>query len=220
MEELTKADIVQIQRRNAVFELVTAEFPHSLCQKECRLGADQRGSWSMSLTYGEIEFKSLFQVFKWIQSNWKDCDNSEYNAFNMPGGTFVDLGHGTGKGILSGAFMHQFERCWGIEILESLVDVSINMKAAYDRYIAEVDSDEYLELFGWPKEHAASFEVVNGDMFQIDWSGADFVFANSTCFPQEMMEQIYQSSLKCKKGTWFVTMSRILPHAKMSFEQP
>ena len=39
------------------------------------------------------------------------------------------------------------------------------MKAVYDRYIAEVDSDEYLELFGWRKEQAPSFEVTNGDMF-------------------------------------------------------
>jgi hypothetical protein len=28
-----------------------------------------------------------------------------------------------------------------------------------------------------------------------------------------MMERIYQQSLKCKKGTWFVTMSKRLPHA-------
>jgi len=47
----------------------------------------------------------------------------------------VDLGHGTGKGILSGAFMHQFERCWGIEILESLQNVSIRMKDVYDGYV-------------------------------------------------------------------------------------
>ena len=40
------------------------------------------------------------------------------------------------------------------------------------------------------------------------------VFANSTCFGGPMMEQIYEQSLKCKKGTWFVTMSKRLPHAE------
>ena len=52
-----------------------------------------------------------------------------------------------------------------------------------------------------------------GDIFQIMWHDADMVFANSTCFTQDMMERIYQQSLKCKKGTWFVTMSKRLPHA-------
>ena len=40
------------------------------------------------------------------------------------------------------------------------------------------------------------------------------VFCNSTCFTNEMMERIYQTALKCKKGTWFVTMSKRLPHAE------
>ena len=29
-----------------------------------------------------------------------------------------------------------------------------------------------------------------------------------------MMEAIYQKTLKCKKGTWFITMSKKLPHAE------
>ena len=50
------------------------------------------------MTYGEVEFKSFALVFKWIQI--------KYNAFSAPGGTFCDIGHGTGKGMLSGAFVH------------------------------------------------------------------------------------------------------------------
>ena len=61
----------------------------------------------------------------------------------------MDLGHGTGKGILSGAFMHQFERCWGIEILESLQNVSIRLKDVYDGYVQNTPAEEYQELFGW-----------------------------------------------------------------------
>ena len=40
------------------------------------------------------------------------------------------------------------------------------------------------------------------------------LFVNSTCFTAEMMENIYQMGLKCKKGSWFVTMSKRLPHAE------
>ena len=76
-------------------------------QKESKRERLEQGLKSVHLTYGEIEFKSLFQVFKWIQETQKDKDpDSWHNAFNVPGGTFVDLGHGSGKGVLAGALMH------------------------------------------------------------------------------------------------------------------
>lgn len=34
-----------------------------------------------------------------------------------------------------------------------------------------------------------------------------------------MMEQIYQKSLKAKKGTWFMTMTKRLPHAETINEE-
>ena len=39
--------------------------------------------------------------------------------------------------------MHQFDRCWGIEILETLQTVSVDLKAKYDSYISEADPAEY-----------------------------------------------------------------------------
>ena len=50
-------------------------------------------------------------------------------------------------------------------------------------------------------------------MFGIDWTNADFIYANSTCFQESMMDRIYQMSLKCKRGTWFMTMSKPLPRS-------
>ena len=161
-----------------------------------------------------MEFKSLFQVFKWIQKTWKDKDpDCWHNAFNNPGGNFVDLGHGTGKGILAGAMMHQFERCWGIEILESLQNVSLNLKGVYDAYLAETEPASYEQTFGWPVASAPRFEAVQGDIFEHDWSDSDMIFCNSTCFFPEMMERIYLKTLSCRKGTWFISMSKKLPHA-------
>ena len=186
-----------------------------MLQQESRRERNERGLKDINLTYGEIEFKSFFQVFKWIQKTHKDKDpDCWHNAFNNPGGTFVDLGHGTGKGILSGAFMHQFERVWGIEILESLQNISVNLKSVYDTYLAEVEAQQYEQIFGWPVASAPRFEVVLGDIMAIDWHDADMLFCNSTCFNANMMETIYQKTLKCKKGTWFVTMSKRLPHAE------
>ena len=57
--------------------------------------------------YGEVEFNSFFQVFNLIKKVYKDADpECWHNAFNKPGGVFIDLGHGSGKGILAAALTH------------------------------------------------------------------------------------------------------------------
>ena len=77
--------------------------------------------------------------------------------------------------------MHQFDRCWGIEILESLSNISIQVKSAYDTYINEVDPAIYEQTFGWPSNAAPRFEPAHGDIFKLDWAAeADLIFCNST----------------------------------------
>ena len=56
-------------------------------------------------------------------------------------------------------------------------------------------------------------------MFNIDWSDADMIFANSTCFDLAMMENIYEKSLRCKKGTWMLTTTNKLPHTEKARTQ-
>lgn len=76
---------------------------------------------TVNLTYGEVGFEAIYKAFKWIQYNYKDKDTDcWHNAFNKPGGQFIDLGHGTGKGVMIGALMHPFEKSRGIEILDLL----------------------------------------------------------------------------------------------------
>ena len=51
-------------------------------------------------------------------------------------------------------------------------------------------------------------------MFQYNWSDADFIFANLCLFNVTLMEQVYEQSKKCKKGTWLVTMTKRLPYTE------
>ena len=37
--------------------------------------------------------------------------------------------------------MHQFEKCWGIELLESLTQISLNLKNVYENYITLSDPE-------------------------------------------------------------------------------
>ena len=88
------------------------------------------------------------------------------------------------------------------------------MKAAYENYLHSADSTEYEQSFGWPLASAPTFEVILGDIFALDWIDADFIFCNSTCFDSNMMQKLHDMACKCKKGTWFITLSNKLPHAQ------
>ena len=81
-----------------------------------------------------------------------------------------------------------------------------------------MEPETYQQIFGWPASAAPRFDVVLGDIYEHDWSDSDMIFCNSTCFSAEMMERIYEKTLSCKKGAWFVTMSKRLPHAEKIIE--
>ena len=137
---LSEETHAQIEKRNQVFDNIAKDFTYTMGNLKARDETKQKGWTNLSLTYGEIEFKSFYQIFRWIQQTFKDTDpDCWHNAFNNPGGSFIDLGHGTGKGVLCGALMHQFEKSWGIELLESLQALSVEMKAVYDGYVQQVD---------------------------------------------------------------------------------
>ena len=83
---------------------------------------------------------------------------------------------GTGKGVLTACLMHPFDKCMGIELLDNLFHQSTLMKAEYDKTCKGKS---------FPK-----FIVEQGNMLDIDWSEADLVLANSTCFDQDLMQSI------------------------------
>ena len=56
------------------------------------------------------------------------------------------------------------------------------MKENYDSFIASQDPDSFADTLGFTKEMAPRFDVTLGDIFDVDWSSADFIFCNSTCF--------------------------------------
>ena len=55
-----------------------------------------------------------------------------------PGGVFVDLGSGSGKGILAAALTHNFDKCVGIEILDSLAKLSYSLIKHYEEHFKSV----------------------------------------------------------------------------------
>jgi hypothetical protein len=110
--------------------------------------------------------------------------------------------------------MHDFDRCIGVELLESLYNKSVELKSVYDTAARSE------ELTGTPK-----FEVFHDDLLQYDWwTDADIVLANSTCFEYTLMLKIAEKASLMKKGSWMITLTKKLPtadplHTKMLEEE-
>ena len=56
-------------------------------------------------------------------------------------------------------------------------------------------------------------------MLEYEWADADMFFCASTCMTNDLMEQISQKAKAAKKGSWFLTLSKTLPHAETISEE-
>jgi hypothetical protein len=63
-----------------------------------------------NFTYGEIDCTSLLECLAYIDNKYP-FQNS---------GTFIDFGHGSGKGLLAACLSGKFTSCVGVELLKNL----------------------------------------------------------------------------------------------------
>ncbi|MCX7881476.1 MAG: hypothetical protein N2482_03145 [Patescibacteria group bacterium] len=145
------------------------------------------GFYDRSLTYGEINFDSFYEIIKMINSKKEDV--------------FYDLGSGTGKAVLASHLLFDFKKSIGIEILDNLYEISLSIKEKYEREIKPGLVNE--KIMG-------EIDFVLGDILETDFSEADIVFANSTCFPDEIMNNLEQKLLTLKKGARIITLTNRL----------
>lgn len=54
-------------------------------------------------------------------------------------------------------------------------------------------------------------KVYHSDLLEYDWTNADFILINSTCFEIDLMSRIYEKAKTCKEGTWMLTLTKKLP---------
>lgn len=75
--------------------------------------------------YGEIEFQAIAECFYFIKNRYEGQNQN-------PTKLFIDLGHGTGKGVLAACLLLPFEKCMGIEFIETLHTTSELVKIKYE----------------------------------------------------------------------------------------
>lgn len=201
--EIPTERLLQLHRKIELFRQITENYSVHSSKEISKKERSELSLTKSSYTYGEVDFLSLGETFEIIKAHFGTIPE---------GGTFYDLGSGSGKGVIAGALIHNFSKCIGIEILKGLYEVSENMKILYEQHRLNV-VDEQQDLF----MSLPDIEFINDDIFKKDWSDASFIFANSTCFDAKMMEGI--ASKQVRPGTWAVTLTKHLPSEKWRIMQ-
>ena len=141
--------------------------------------------------------------------------NHYYNN-SINEGIFYDLGSGTGKPVIAMSLMHKFKKLIGIEFLENLVKLSQGIKQNYNKTINE-KFEKNKKLLSFDKPNIIEF--IQGDFFKQNWEDASVIFANSTCFSLEMINNMAEKANKeCKKGTIIITFTKKLNKLNRDWE--
>ena len=190
---LTPDQSQTLQRKHEIFNHLTAKFPVELGKKASK---SERESLNLTndsrLTYGEMEFQALGEIFYTIQERYGGLPS---------GGTFYDLGSGTGKALLAAALLGNFSECIGIEILSSLHSISLGL---IEEYNDEITQHLLQNSNLWT--NMPIIRSILGDICKVDWKNASFIFVNSTCFSREMLE--FVSEVEVPVGTIALSLTR------------
>ncbi|GMI09361.1 hypothetical protein TrLO_g6810 [Triparma laevis f. longispina] len=156
--------------------------------------ADKELTKERSLIYGEVEFDSFAVVLRKICSGFsKDMAPMDRNK------VFYDIGSGSGRAVMIARMTQDFKTCVGIELMENLAALADNIK---EKYVAGNYSEKLYETVG------KDVEFHQADFLKFDWSDGDLVFANSTCFTDELMAAIAERSKGMKAGSYLVTFTK------------
>lgn len=182
------------------FEALYADHPLSVAKEASRRERRENQYIAMSLVYGEIAFgpfKSVFDVLK----RW-------HHVLEKPGGVFLDIGSGSGKAVFAATLIHDFDACYGIEILETLHAMSETVLQLWDRKMKR-----QFPLSIQKKRTRISF--ARGDALEVEWpSTADLVFLNSTCFGDALLRELVEKlAIVCKPGAVVITATHALADA-------
>lgn len=209
--KLEDLDSAFVLARKEIYDQIVKPFPTIYGKGVSKKERQELGLMHHAyLAYGEIDFESLAIALEKIKTMYGLPDvgtSGEEGILQEPGGTFYDIGSGTGKSVVAAALLHPFDYVGGIEILEGLFSASEELRDIfYDQGERLLDEEEEMP----------EMEFVHGDatdMLVKDWGDADVVFVNSTTFGQDLMKKIADAAATLRMGAFVITLTNRLPSA-------
>ena len=99
---------------------------------------------------------------------------------------------------LSSRFLYDFKCCCGIEILGGLNEAADSIVQEFRRNFAKTLDASFRQ----------DVHVECASFLDTDWSDGDVVFANSTCFEDDLMADMGKQAEKLKPGAFFITFTK------------
>lgn len=215
------------------FSLVSKDSYQNAKQKS-KSERSRLGMKENSFIYGEMTFRTLSYIFEVIKNKFGE------NCLNRNGeGNFYDLGSGHGNVCVQAALIHPFKSCIGIEFLSPLHKMAMRLKNIYDKNILEIlkvnslsekklfinhfevnlNSELYPDVNTRLEFITPEVNYIKGSFFENDWSDASMVYICSTCFSNDIIQQIFEKTIFLKKGSIIVNTDHEMPeHLKEHFE--
>ncbi len=132
--------------------------------------------------YGEIPPDSLQIVMEYVRKPTKDD-------------VFYDLGCGVGGAVLWVYLNFPVKKSAGIELCSSRFnDAHIALKRFKNKNLLE---------------SGRTLEILFGDMLQADLHDATIIYSCSTCFPDELMDELMEKLATLKPGLIFITLKEL-----------
>jgi len=190
-EERIPLDLFWVEETQKVYQKLVLSYPAVMGKSVSRKERKSKGLVAPHLAYSEITYQSLGTVLAKIRQY--------HGGLQDGGGVFYDLGSGTGKAVCAAAILHTFDKCVGIEVLQTLHEVAIELLDTFDRTVKPTLGDSPPEV-----------QFVLGDILEMEWPDATVVFANCTCYSQTLMANIIQRCSPLREGTFFISVSKRL----------
>lgn len=185
-----EADDKELRALNIRLEAVERDIFHGNYYKETLkankdfVDANDRSAMA-TLQYAEVNAKSFLLLIQ----NLKDFDI----GFTEDS-VFVDVGCGPGKTLLVLAILNVFKRAVGVDINPIMIRNATEVIKKYNRsWRSPVDLTE--------------MEVVCGDGTFYDWSFAQLVYIQATCFSDDMMQRVTDVADKLKPGSILIIVN-------------
>ena len=154
-------------------------------------------------------------IFEYIR-NWLGKDFFMRKFRDGEGGIFYDLGSGTGKAVIAMSLFAPFKKLVGFELLEGLWNLSIKSKIFYDKTITDKFM-KYNALFNI--DGTNKIEFYNGDFMRQKWNNGMIIFANSTCFSNDLMDKIgIKANAECEVDSIVITISKKINNLNNDWE--